>query len=177
MAYSRGKIKIPEVTGNIVINITTDAPLPPPAQNLFPSQFSDESGNPFNEGLGYQGGKKFSSSSQTVVDADANVCVTGFLSVNPGDKVIIGGASRNNTTTYVALTYYNSYHSLITDTPPPGKGVSIPPIYDYSTSADNESGWTIPDGVSYIRIGCDTDACAEGTRTLVVTKGEPLPAE
>lgn len=99
--YSKGKIAIPNVTGNIVINITAVQSAPSYTNQIPISK--DTSGNVYN-GVGYKTGYRLNSSG--VETASANHDVTGFIPFTIGDTIRTKGF--NATGTSEGIQFYNS---------------------------------------------------------------------
>ena len=93
MAYSKVAIAIPEVTGDIVINVTTEAAVAA-YTNQIPIS-TDTDGTIFN-GIGYKQGYRINSSGNVVDVAAGGVStdwfVTGFIPVKGGDIIRFSGA-------------------------------------------------------------------------------------
>lgn len=83
MAYSSGKIFIPDVSGNIVISVTAQRINPPVYTNQIPIS-TDESGNIYN-GTGYKNDHRINSSG--VEDYLAGAVLTGYIPVHAGDTI------------------------------------------------------------------------------------------
>ena len=93
MAYSKVAIAIPEVTGDIVINVTTEAAVAA-YTNQIPIS-TDTDGTIFN-GIGYKQGYRINSSGNVADAASGSVSndwfVTGFIPVKGGDIIRFSGA-------------------------------------------------------------------------------------
>ena len=93
MAYSKVAIAIPEVTGDIVINVTTEAAVAA-YTNQIPIS-TDTDGSIFNS-VGYKQGYRINSSGNVADVASGGVStdwfVTGFIPVKGGDIIRFSGA-------------------------------------------------------------------------------------
>lgn len=93
MAYSKVAIAIPEVTGDIVINVTTEATVAA-YTNQIPIS-TDTDGSIFN-GVGYKQGYRLNSHGNVADAASGGVStdwfVTGFIPVKGGDVIRFSGA-------------------------------------------------------------------------------------
>ena len=89
MAYSKVAIAIPEVTGDIVINVTTEA-----AVAVYTNQIpisTDTDGSIFNV-VGYKQGYRLNSSGNVAEFTSTDWFVTGFIPVKGGDIIRFSGA-------------------------------------------------------------------------------------
>ena len=160
MAYSKIRISIPNVTGNIVITATAE-------QSALPTNILDT--------VGYQNNKRISLSSANsdkVVDAPG-CCVTGQIPVANGDVIRMKGYICSNTYKGVAAAW-NSSRAYIN-----GTNQNIAPSSNSGTygtivvDADSIVTWTIDNAnIAYVSFSA---RCDDGS-TLYVTKNEPLPS-
>lgn len=148
--YTKGKIAIPNVTGNIVINITAVAQA---QENSFPSKFFDTDGITLYNGLGYKTGYRFNSSRAEVASADANDAVTGYLDITRVTKITLSGATMATMSGYKALCY-DASHSVITTFPT----TSVLPNGTYTHDADDVN-FRLPENAKYIRFMVHKDNC------------------
>lgn len=109
MAYSKVAIAIPEVTGDIVINVTTEATVAA-YTNQIPIS-TDTDGTIFN-GIGYKQGYRLNSSGNVADVASGGVStdwfVTGFIPVKGGDIIRFSGAYVEGGSGAVNNRYYDS---------------------------------------------------------------------
>lgn len=109
MAYSKVAIAIPEVTGDIVINVTTEAAVAA-YTNQIPIS-TDTDGSIFN-GIGYKQGYRLNSSGN-VADATSggittDCFATGFIPVKGGDVIRFSGAYVEGNSGGANNWYYDS---------------------------------------------------------------------
>ena len=109
MAYSKVAIAIPEVTGDIVINVTTEAAVAA-YTNQIPIS-TDTDGSIFNV-VGYKQGYRLNSSGNVADAASGNAStdwfVTGFIPVKGGDVIRFSGAYVEGNSGGVNNRYYDS---------------------------------------------------------------------
>lgn len=92
--YSKGKISIPSVTGNLVINITA-VPNASPLVNLVPTSLADGGGSIYND-VGYKNGVRFNSSfGETAASGSA---ATGWFPFDKTKTLRVRGMNINDTT-------------------------------------------------------------------------------
>ena len=161
--YSKGKIAIPEVTGDLVITIGAVLQQP----NLFPSQFFDTDGTTLYDGKGYKAGLKINSVGTEAAIA-ATSCLSGYLAVSPGQTLTVSGASKTPSSTYYSVTYYDSNHQIIKNESWTATSYKYPPVYQIADTFPANGSWVIPTGVAYVRICTDTVTADPATRTLTV---------
>lgn len=164
MAYSKAKISIPNVTGNVVITVTA-------ASSAGPTNILDE--------VGYQDGKRYSLSSTAAdkLTTGSDFCATGQIPVSPGDCIKIRGLTFNATYKGV-MCAFDSSHSYLTGNNNMVAGGSY--SGDFGTVAidsNNVLTWTytgsqVSSSLAYIGIsGGNADIA-----NLFATKNEELPA-
>ena len=109
MAYSKVAIAIPEVTGDIVINVTTEAAVAA-YTNQIPIS-TDTDGSVFN-GIGYKQGYRINSSGNvadvTSGGITADCFATGFIPVKGGDIIRFSGAYVEGDSGGANNWYYDS---------------------------------------------------------------------
>ena len=109
MAYSKVAIAIPEVTGDIVINVTTEAAVAA-YTNQIPIS-TDTDGSIFNN-TGYKQGYRINSSGTVADGASGGVddtwFATGFIPVKGGDVIRFSGAYVEGSSGGANNRYYNS---------------------------------------------------------------------
>ena len=109
MAYSKVAIAIPEATGDIVINVTTEAAVAA-YTNQIPIS-TDTDGTIFN-GIGYKQGYRINSSGNVADVASGGVSTdwfaTGFIPVKGGDIIRFSGAYVEGNSGGVNNRYYDS---------------------------------------------------------------------
>lgn len=91
-AVNGGTISIPNVTGNIVVTVTTTQIIVPPSYDNLVLKSTDASGNLYN-GTGYQEGYRLNSSGTTMEEKKAVVC--GFIPYN-GEVIRVWGTASQN---------------------------------------------------------------------------------
>ena len=141
--YTKGKIAIPNVTGNIVITITA---VPQAQENSFPSKFFETDGVTLYSGLGYKSGRRFNSAGDSI---------TGYLDITGYNKVTVSGAVLSQTTGGNKYLFYDSSHNLIS-----GSGYGIAPNGVFAK--DGTGDYEIPANTKYIRF-CVNTSCCTGT--------------
>ena len=108
--YNKGKIAIPNVTGDIVITITA---VPQAQENAFPSKFYDTDGVTLYDGKGYKSGWRFNSKDAETA-AQAGDSITGYLDITGHNKVTVSGAVLSQTAGGHKVVFYDSSHTVIT---------------------------------------------------------------
>ena len=158
--YNKGKIAIPNVTGNIVITITA---LPQAQENVFPSKFFETDGVTLYNGLGYKSGMRFNSKSAET-SGDARDSITGYLDITGHNKVTVSGAVLSNTTGGHKYVFYDASHSLIS-----GSGYGIAPNGVFAK--DGSGDFEIPANTKYMRFCVNTSCCTGAQPALTVVLG------
>ena len=158
--YNKGKIAIPNVTGDIVITITA---VQQAQENAFPSKFYDTDGVTLYNGLGYKSGMRFNSQSAEASGV-ANDSITGYLDITGHNKVTVSGAVLSQTTGGHKYVFYDASHNLIS-----GSGYGIAPngIFAKDSSGDFE----IPANTKYMRFCVNTSCCNGTPPALTVVLG------
>lgn len=109
MAYSKISIAIPEVTGDIVINVTTEAAVAA-YTNQIPIS-TDTDGSIFN-GVGYKQDYRINSSGTVADKASGGITTdcfaTGFIPVKGGDVIRFSGAYIEGASGGANNWYYDS---------------------------------------------------------------------
>lgn len=109
MAYSKIAIAIPEVTGDIVINVTTEAAVAA-YTNQIPIS-TDTDGNIFNS-VGYKQDYRINSSGTVADKASGGITTdcfaTGFIPVKGGDVIRFSGAYVEGSSGGANNWYYDS---------------------------------------------------------------------
>lgn len=107
MAYSKVAIAIPEVTGDIVINVTTEAAVAA-YTNQIPIS-TDTDGSIFNS-VGYKQDYRINSSGDVVASGGVtgDCFVTGFIPVKGGDVIRFSGAYVEGSQGGAHSWYYDS---------------------------------------------------------------------
>ena len=160
--YTKGKIAIPNVTGDIVINITAVAQA---QENAFPSKFYETDDVTLYNGLGYKTGYRFNSKRQeTNSGASSNDTVTGYLDISGAKKVIVSGVTAPGVTTGNRILYYDANHDVITDAPAI-YGTNLP-NGEFTKSATDL--FRIPQNAKYIRFHVNTANCTGTPPALTV---------
>ena len=178
--YSKGKIAIPRVTGNIVINVTA-VPSAPLYTNLVPTSINSD-GSIFN-GTGYKDGYRLNSSGTEAAQAGSSV--TGFIPFSIGDTLRIGGEGvlwNSEDTALKAYIYaYDSNFQKLTHQQCViniyGKIQKVNGVYTYTLGEQAEiikgtGGNTIiaNESTAYIRVS----AICNG-ENLIITKNQEIP--
>lgn len=157
--YTKGKIAIPNVTGDIVITITA---VPQTQENSFPSKFYDTDGVTLYNGLGYKSGWRFNSKSEEASSTDDN-SITGYLDITGHNKVTVSGAviSETGGNRYV---FYDASHNLIS-----GSGFGVAPNGVFAK--DGSGDFEIPANTKYMRFFVSTSCCTGTPPALTVVLG------
>lgn len=160
--YTKGKIAIPNVTGDVIINITAVAQA---RENSFPSKFFDTDGITLYNGLGYKTGWRFRSTREEAAGTSGD-SITGYLDISGFLKVIVSGATRGEAATGLVALCYDSNHDVITSFPPS------------SSTTDTSSGtytfdnidpkYKLPANTRYIRFWVNTANCTGTPPALTV---------
>lgn len=148
--YNKGKIAIPNVTGDIVITITA---VQQAQENSFPSKFYDTDGVTLYNGKGYKSGFRFNSASDET-SGTSNDSITGYLDITGHNKVTVSGAVLSATTGGHKYVFYDSNHTVIS-----GSGYGIAPNGVFSK--DGKGDFEIPANTKYMRF-CVHTSCASG---------------
>lgn len=158
--YNKGKIAIPNVTGDIVITITA---VQQAQENSFPSKFYDTDGVTLYNGLGYKSKFRFNSAGAET-SADSNDSITGYLDITGHNKVTVSGAVLSHTTGGNKYVFYDSSHNLIS-----GSGYGIAPNGVFAK--DGSGDFEIPANTKYIRFCVNTSCCTGNPPALTVVLG------
>lgn len=158
--YNKGKIAIPNVTGDIIITITA---VQQAQENAFPSKFFETDGVTLYNGLGYKSGFRFNSTS-VETSADANDSITGYLDITGHNKVTVSGAVLSQTTGGHKYVFYDSNHNLIS-----GEGYGIVPNGVFAK--DGSGDFEIPANTKYMRFCVNTSCCTGTPPALTVVLG------
>lgn len=150
--YTKGKIAIPQVTGDIVITITA---VPQAQENAFPSKFYDTDGVTLYNGLGYKSGWRFNSSHAETSATSAD-SITGYLDITGFNKVTVSGAVLSATEGGYKFIFYDANHTVINNDA--GFGIAPNGVFAKDGSGDFE----IPANTKYMRFCVNTSSC-EGT--------------
>lgn len=157
--YTKGKIAIPNVTGDIVITITA---VQQAQENAFPSKFYDTDGVTLYNGQGYKSGFRFNSQGAEV-SATSNDSITGYLDITGHNKVTVSGATISETGGY-RYTFYDASHKLID-----GGGFGVAPNGVFAK--EGTSDFTIPSNTKYIRFYVNTSCVNGNPPALTVVLG------
>lgn len=158
--YNKGKIAIPNVTGDIVITITA---VQQAQENAFPSKFYDTDGVTLYNGKGYKSGWRFNSQSVETSEA-AGDSITGYLDITGHNKVTVSGAVLSPTAGGHKYVFYDSSHNLIS-----GSGYGIVPNGVFAK--DGTGDYEIPANTKYIRFCVNTSCCNGNPPALTVVLG------
>ena len=158
--YNKGKIAIPNVTGDIVITITA---VQQAQENAFPSKFYDTDGVTLYNGQGYKSGFRFNSASAET-SATSGDSITGYLDITGYNKVTVSGAVLSQTNGGHKYVFYDSSHTLIS-----GSGYGIAPNGVFAK--DGSGDFEIPANTKYIRFCVNTSSCAGNPPALTVVLG------
>ena len=148
--YNKGKIAIPNVTGDIVITITA---VQQAQENSFPSKFYDTDGVTLYDGKGYKSGFRFNSQGAETA-AGSGDSITGYLDITGFNKVTVSGAVLSSTSGGHKCVFYDSNHNIID-----GDAFGVAPNGVFSKSGTGD--YTIPENTKYIRF-CVNTSCASG---------------
>ena len=159
-SYTKGKIAIPQVTGDIVITITA---VPQAQENAFPSKFYDTDGVTLYNGLGYKSKMRFNSASAETSGV-SNDSITGYLDITGYNKVTVSGAVLSQTTGGHKYVFYDASHNLIS-----GSGYGIVPNGVFAK--DGTGDYEIPANTKYIRFCVNTSCVTGNPPALTVVLG------
>ena len=158
--YNKGKIAIPNVTGNIVITITA---VQQAQENAFPSKFYDTDGVTLYNGLGYKSNRRFNSS-DAETSATPGDSITGYLDITGHNKVTVSGAVLSQTTGGHKCVFYDSNHTTIS-----GGAYGVAPNGVFAK--DGSGDFAIPENTKYIRFCVNTSCCTGTPPALTVVLG------
>lgn len=158
--YKKGKIAIPQVTGDIVITITA---VPQAQENAFPSKFYETDGITLYNGLGYKTGYRFNSS-RSETGGLSNDAITGYLDITGASKITVSGATNPQTTSGYWVLCYDANHNVITTFPTNG---SIVPNGEFTHDAVNPD-FSLPANAKYIRFMVNKGDCIGTPPALTV---------
>lgn len=150
--YNKGKIAIPNVTGDIVITITA---VQQAQENAFPSKFYDTDGVTLYDGKGYKSGFRFNSS-RAETSATSGDSITGYLDITGHNKVTVSGAVLSETTGGYKYVFYDANHTAISRDD--GFGIAPNGVF----SKDGKGDYEIPANTKYMRF-CVNTSCLTGT--------------
>lgn len=173
--YSNNQIAIQEVTGNIKITAVASKPIT--YTNLVPLS-TDESGNIYNE-VGYEE-KKILSSAGIAQTTSFLFTLTGFMPVNKGDIIRIGGsaAGRDHTEYGWRVAFYDSNYSNLTVVN--GEQFGTRGTYnaeDSGVHAFAPNQYACTSAAAYMKISCrtnDTGAATPNGAGLIVTVNQVI---
>lgn len=152
MAYSNGKIKIPQVTGNIVITVTTAQKQAPPLRNL-----ADPSSEEWKSGY------RINSSAQIL--SMGNSQVTNLIPVAVGDIIRVKNAGQ--LATYIAATFADASAT---------QGTKM----DYTKSYDSTTGvatYNVTGAAhGYARFSFLTADVVGTVDDIIITRNQEIPA-
>lgn len=158
--YNKGKIAIPNVTGDIVITITA---VQQAQENSFPSKFYDTDGITLYDGKGYKSGFRFNSSGAETA-ADSSDSITGYLDITGHNKVTVSGAILSATSGGFKCVFYDSSHTVID-----GDAFGVAPNGVFVKNGTGD--FTIPANTKYIRFCVNTSCCTGNPPALTVVLG------
>ncbi len=159
--YNKGKIAIPNVTGNIVITITA---VQQAQENAFPSKFYDTDGVTLYNGLGYKSGMRFNSS-HNETSASNDDSITGYLDITGHNKVTVSGAVLSATSGGYKFVFYDANHTVINS----DAGFGIVPNGVFAK--DGTGDFEIPANTKYMRFCVNTSCCTGNPPALTVVLG------
>ena len=160
--YNKGKIAIPNVTGNIVITITA---VPQAQENVFPSKFYDTDGVTLYNGSGYKSGFRFNSSNVETATASSADSITGYLDITGFDKVTVSGAVLSGAGGNKCV-FYDANHTAMS-----GNNWSYDINPNGVFSKDGTGDYTIPADAKYMRLFVNTSCCTGTPPALTVVLG------
>ena len=158
--YNKGKIAIPNVTGDIVITITA---VQQAQENAFPSKFYDTDGVTLYNGSGYKSGWRFNSKNEEV-SALSGDSITGYLDITGHNKVTVSGAVLSSTSGGHKCLFYDSNHTAIS-----GDAFGLVPNGVFSKNGTGD--YTIPENTKYMRFCVNTSCCTGTPPALTVVLG------
>ena len=158
--YNKGKIAIPNVTGDIVITITA---VQQAQENSFPSKFYDTDGVTLYNGSGYKSMRRFNSSNEEV-SASSGDSTTGYLDITGHNKVTVSGAVLSQTTGGHKCVFYDSNHTVIS-----GDAYGVVPNGVFSKNGTGDCA--IPENTKYMRFCVNTSCCTGTPPALTVVLG------
>lgn len=158
--YNKGKIAIPNVTGDIVITITA---VQQAQENSFPSKFYDTDGVTLYNGSGYKSGFRFNSKDEEV-SATSGDSITGYLDITGHNKVTVSGAVLSASTGGFKCVFYDDSHTVIS-----GDAFGVVPNGVYTK--DGTGDFTIPENTKYMRFCVNTSCCTGNPPALTVVLG------
>ena len=159
--YNKGKIAIPNVTGDIVITITA---VQQAQENAFPSKFYDTDGITLYNGLGYKSEMRFNSSYKETA-ASSGDSITGYLDITGHNKVTVSGSVLSATSHGYKFVFYDANHTVINT----GAGFGITPNGVFAKNGTGD--FEIPANTKYIRFCVNTSNCTGTPPTLTVVLG------
>ena len=160
--YNKGKIAIPNVTGDIVITITA---VPQAQENAFPSKFYDTDGVTLYNGLGYKTNYRFNSKNAETSGASGD-SITGYLDITGHNKVTVSGAVLSETNGGLKCVFYDANHTAIG-----GNDWSFGIAPNGVFSKDGTGDYTIPADAKYMRLCVNTSCCTGNPPALTVVLG------
>lgn len=160
--YNKGKIAIPNVTGNIVITITA---VQQAQENAFPSKFYDTDGVTLYDGKGYKSGWRFNSKNAETSAASGD-SITGYLDITGHNKVTVSGAVLSETSGGLKCVFYDASHTAIG-----GNDWSFGIAPNGVFSKDGTGDFTIPADAKYMRLCVNTSSCTGTPPALTVVLG------
>lgn len=160
MSSSRGKIVIPNVTGDISITINA---VRKPQENAFPSKFFETDGVTVYNGTGYKTGYRFNSALSEVTITEQSSTVTGYLSIAAFQKVKVTGATAASYSGGFRVVYYDASHTAISGA---REGASTLPNGEFSRSATGDD--LIPANAAYMRLCVNVSNCTGTPPALTV---------
>ena len=160
--YNKGKIAIPNVTGNIVITITA---VQQAQENAFPSKFYDTDGVTLYNGLGYKTKYRFNSAGAET-SADSNDSITGYLDITGFNKVTVSGAVLSHTSGGYKCVFYDANHAVISGAEGTF-GVAPNGVF----AKDGTGDFEIPANTKYMRFCVNTSCCTGTPPALTVVLG------
>ena len=158
--YNKGKIAIPNVTGDIVITITA---VQQAQENAFPSKFYDTDGVTLYNGKGYKSGFRFNSQNVETA-ATSGDSITGYLDITGHNKVTVSGAVLSQTSGGHKCVFYDASHTAIS-----GDAFGVVPNGVFAKNGTGD--YTIPENTKYIRFCVNTSCCTGNPPALTVVLG------
>ena len=160
--YTKGKIAIPNVTGDIVITITA---VQQAQENSFPSKFYDTDGVTLYNGSGYKSGWRFNSKN-VETEALSGDSITGYLDITGYNKVTVSGAVLSETSGGNKCVFYDANHTAISGNEW-SFGITPNGVFSKNGSGDYE----IPANTKYMRLCVNTSSCNGNPPALTVVLG------
>ena len=146
--------------------------------NLVPLSTMEDDKTIYNGGLGYKNGYRIRSGGAEAVQSDAT-CI-GFIPVNPGDVIGIGGAIFGGASGANSINVYDASHTnlgqVVENSPTAGYGIFAGGTlsnWNKGTLKNDCFYWTVPSGadIAYVRVTARMNG--KGV-DMIVTRNEEI---